>query len=72
MFSLGGAFGNGENLLNAGVTFKLDKTRGPFRPITSKTELARKIHRLEADNQELRRQLDDLNAKLEALTAVTK
>ena len=68
MFSVGGAFGNGENLINAGVTFKLDKTRGSFRPITSKAEMTRKINKLEADNRELRQQLALLGLKLEELS----
>ena len=72
MFSVGGAFGNGENLINAGVTFKLDKTRGSFRPITSKAEMTRKINKLEADNRELRQQLALLGLKLEELSGKNK
>lgn len=72
MFSVGAAFGNGENLINAGVTFKLDKTRGSFRPITSKAEMTRKINKLEADNRELRQQLALLGLKLEELSGKNK
>ena len=72
MFSVGGAFGNGENLINAGVTFKLDKTRGSFRPITSKAEMTRKINKLEADNRELRQQLALLGLKVEELSGKNK
>ena len=40
MISVGGAFGNGENMVNAGISFALDKGKG-FG--TSKAAMARKI-----------------------------
>ena len=38
MFSMGGSLGNGENMINAGVSFALDKG-----VTTSKAAMARKI-----------------------------
>ena len=69
IFSIGGAFGNGENMINAGVTFKLDKTRGPVRQITSKAALEQKVAKLESDNEELRKLVSELSAKVEAMSA---
>ena len=40
MLSVGGAFGNGENMINAGISFALDKGKG-FG--TGKAAMARKI-----------------------------
>ena len=45
MFSMGGSLGNGENLLNVGVSFALDKGVN-----TSKAAMARKINALEEQN----------------------
>ena len=45
MFSMGGSLGNGENLLNVGVSFALDKG-----VTTSKAAMARKINALEEQN----------------------
>ena len=69
ILSIGGAFGNGENLINAGVTFKLDKTRGPGRQITSKAALEQKVAKLESDNEELRKLVSELSAKVEAMAS---
>ena len=76
MFSLGGTVGNGENMINAGITFKLDKRRGPIHAITSKVQLVQEVTQLKADNDELRKdnaelreQMKEINAKLEKLMA---
>ena len=76
MFSLGGTVGNGENMINAGITFKLDKRRGPIHAITSKVQLVQEVTQLKADNDELRKdnaelreQMKEINAKLEKLLA---
>ena len=74
MFNIGGAFGNGENMVNAGVTFKLDKQTGPTHAITSKVQLVKEVAQLKADNTalrsdnvELRRDNDELRKNNEML-----
>ena len=47
MISVGGAFGNGENMVNAGISFALDKGKG-FG--TSKAVMAKNIKALSAEN----------------------
>lgn len=74
MFNIGGAFGNGENMVNAGVTFKLDKQTGPTHATTSKVQLVKEVAQLKADNTalrsdnvELRRDNDELRKNNEML-----
>lgn len=62
MLSVGGAMGNGENMINAGISFALDKGKG-FG--TSKAAMARKI----ASQDEEIKSLKEENAKLEARLA---
>ena len=76
MFSIGGAVGNGENMINAGVTFKLDKLNNGYHNITSKVQLVKEVNQLKTDNAELRKdnaelreQVKEINAKLEQLLA---
>ena len=75
MLSVGGAFGNGENMINAGISFALDKGKG-FG--TSKAAMARKIaaqdeiiaaqgEALEAQKKENAQQRDEIEALKEAL-----
>ena len=52
MFSIGGSMGNGENVVNAGVSFSLDRTP---RQTSSRTAMAREI-------VELREQVSQLTA----------
>ena len=69
MFSMGGSMGNGENLLNVGVSFALDKG-----VTTSKAAMARKINALEEQNSailEENKAIRAENAKLaERLAAI--
>ena len=69
MFSMGGSLGNGENLLNVGVSFALDKGVN-----TSKAAMARKINALEEQNSailEENKAIRAENAKLaERLAAI--
>ena len=69
MFSMGGSMGNGENLLNVGVSFALDKGVN-----TSKAAMARKINALEEQNSailEENKAIRAENAKLaERLAAI--
>ena len=53
MFSLGGSLGNGENLVNAGVTFALDKGKGVR---VSKAAMARKISALTDENAAMKQE----------------
>lgn len=76
MFSVGGTIGNGENMVNAGITFKLDKHVSEVRAITSKVQLVKEVNQLKTDNAELRKdnaelreQVKEINAKLEKLLA---
>ena len=69
MFSVAGSMGNGENMINAGITFALDKGKG-FG--TSKAAMARKINEqenkiqaLEAENAKMAERLAAIEAKLE-------
>ncbi len=59
MFSMGGSMGNGENLLNVGVSFALDKG-----VTTSKAAMAKKIAEQEEKIQTLEARLAALEAKL--------
>ena len=68
MISVGGAFGNGENMVNAGISIALDKNKG-FG--TSKAVMAKNIKALSAENAaikeenaDMRKQLNDQDAKL--------
>lgn len=72
MFSLGGAFGNGENMMNAGITFKL--SHEGMHPIVSKVQLVKEVQQLKNDKERLQRSNDevlrdnaDLRGKVERL-----
>ena len=71
MFSVGGSMGNGENMMNAGVSIALDKGVN-----TSKAAMARKIHAqdteiqtLKAENAEIKEQNAKLAERLAAIEA---
>ncbi len=56
LFSMGGTFGNGENMINAGFTFKLDRiSHEGMHPITSKVQLVKEVQQLKRDNSELKK-----------------
>ena len=59
MFSIGGTFGNGENMVNAGISFSLDRTA---RVSNSRTAMAKEI-------VELRANVANLTALVGQLTA---
>ena len=63
MLSLGGTMGNGENMVNLGLSIGLDKPNGLAK--LSKRELIQKVNAVEAENDAL----EDRVAKLEALVA---
>ena len=58
MFSLGGTFGNSDNMVNAGITFGLDGTRN--RITRSRTAMAREI-------QDLRSLVTQMAARMDRL-----
>ena len=73
MFSVGGAMGNGENMINAGVSFALDKGVGTSKAAMARTIKAQgdriaeqdaKIQSLEAYNAKLEERLATLEAKI--------
>ena len=73
MFSMGGSMGNGENLLNVGVSFALDKGVSTSKAAMARTIKAQgekiseqdaKIQTLEAENAKLAERLAAIEAKL--------
>ena len=66
MFSVGGSFGGGENMVNAGVTFKLGKGG---KVTTSKTAMAREISILRSNVEELKAIVNRQSALIDQLTA---
>ena len=76
-FNVGGSFGGGENMVNAGVTFSLDpQRRDRFQ---SRIVLMRTVQQLRSDNETLRQdnqkvhaQLDAMNDRLNQLTALVE
>ncbi len=73
MFSIGGSMGNGENLMNVGVSFALDKGVSTSKAAMARTIKAQgekiseqdaKIQTLEAENAKLAERLAAIEAKL--------
>ena len=64
LFSMGSSLGNGENLLNVGVSFALDKGVN-----TSKAAMAKKIASLSEENAQQAAKIETLEARLAALEA---
>ena len=70
MLSLGGTMGNGENMVNLGLSIGLDKPNGYAK--LSKRELIQKVNAMEAKYEAVEAEneaLEDRVAKLEALIA---
>ncbi|MBO5168408.1 MAG: YadA-like family protein [Phascolarctobacterium sp.] len=70
MLSLGGTMGNGENMVNLGLSIGLDKASGFAK--MSKRELIQEVNAVKAENEAMKDQLanaDERIAKLEALVA---
>lgn len=61
MLSVGGSFGGGENMINAGVTFKLGQHNHVSR---SRVAIAKEVLALRQDNQELRNEVNELKNML--------
>ena len=64
MFSVAGSMGNGENMVNLGVTFALDRN-GKTTSTTSKTLMAKKLAQQERD-------IEAQNVKIAQLEAMVK
>ena len=79
MFSIGGSFGGGENMLNAGVSFKLGQGN---HVSTSRTMMAKEIESLKAvvkeqnenlqENENLRAQVDKQDKEIAELKAMVQ
>ena len=63
MISVGGAFGNGENMVNAGISFALDKGKG-FG--TSKAVMAKNIKALSVENAAIKEENAGMKKQLDA------
>ena len=66
MFSVGGSFGGGENMVNAGVTFKLGQQNHVTR---SKVAMAKEISILRSNMEELKAIVSRQSALIDQLTA---
>lgn len=64
MFSLAGSMGNGENMVNAGISIKLGQKNGVS---TSRVAMAKEIVDLKNKNMELQSRLDNMEQKLNAV-----
>ena len=69
MFSMGGSLGNGENLLNVGVSFALDKGVSTSKAAMAKTinVQSEKIRALEGANAEQAAKIQNQDAEIAAL-----
>ena len=64
MFSVGGSFGNGNNMVNAGVSVKLGQGN---HVSTSKVAMAKEIVDLRDENKDLKKRLDTMEQKMNAI-----
>ena len=85
MFSIGGSMGNGENMMNAGITIALDKGFNTSKALMAKrlqtqgevleeqrkanAEQEAKIQALETENAAIKEQNERLEARLAAIEA---
>ena len=60
MFSVGGSFGNGENMVNAGVSLKLGQSN--HTPTSKEAAMEKKISSLSQEVEELKAAIADLRA----------
>ncbi|ERT57197.1 autotransporter adhesin [Megasphaera vaginalis (ex Srinivasan et al. 2021)] len=66
MVSIGGSFGGGENMINAGVSFKVGEGTSPYAGV-SKAQLAQRISR---QDEIIRRQDEELAAQKEQIREI--
>ena len=67
MISVGGSIGGGENMINAGLSVKLGQGN---HVSTSRVAMAKEIIDLRDDNKELRKQVEDMNNKLNSILGI--
>ena len=67
MVSLGGTMGNGENMVNVGVSIGLDKPNG-FAQM-SKRELIQEVTAVKAENETMKAEMAEMKALLQELLA---
>lgn len=67
MFSVGGSFGAGENLVNAGVSVKLGQGN---HVSTSKVAMAKEIVDLRDENKDLKKRLDTMEQKMNSILGI--
>ena len=66
MFSIGGSFGGGENMVSAGVSVKLGQGTGIS---TSKVAMAKEISELKEENREMKQEIEVLKEQMQKLLA---
>lgn len=67
MFSVGGSFGGGENMVNAGVSVKLGQGN---HVSTSKVAMAKEIVDLRDENRDLKKRLDTIEQKMNLILGI--
>ena len=67
MFSVGGSFGGGENMVNAGVSVKLGQGN---HVATSKVAMAKEIVDLRDENKDLKKRLDTMEQKMNSILGI--
>lgn len=67
MFSVGGSFGGGENMVNAGVSVKLGQGN---HVSTSKVAMAKEIVDLRDENRDLKKRLDTMEQKMNLILGI--
>ena len=67
MLSVGGSFGGGENLVNAGVSVKLGQGN---HVSTSKVAMAKEIVDLRDENKDLKKRLDTMEQKMNSILGI--
>ena len=64
MFSIGGSFGGGENMVNAGISVKLGQGTGVS---TSKVAMAKEIKNLKTENERMQEENKEMKQEIEVL-----
>ena len=67
MFSVGGSFGGGENMVNAGVSVMLGQGN---HVSTSKVAMAKEIVDLRDENKDLKKRLDTMEQKMNSILGI--
>ena len=67
MFSVGGSFGGGENMVNAGVSVKLGQGN---HVSTSRVAMAKEIVDLRDENKDLKKRLDTMEQKMNSILGI--